>query len=405
MDLTGSLSLISFSLSAFLAGLLWFDGERRPETRVLAALLGLHALAFLLRYGFTGGSPLIVIYLPFVVFPLLALHGPLVEYFTRSSLFDEKLTGGRRLAFVLIPTAILLVYGALFALIPAFRDQRAILSQAPPVGLFSRLLLLSYNLFSLIFLVRAFQALRTYQARFQERYSNIDGLRLQFLRSFLTFIGVVYLTYVLLTLVSFLFSWSFPVTPLEGLLLLGLTYLVLYYLIRRPQIFTVPSGALDSSENARAESTTEAEQTPATDARTAPAPSAANPAPKKYARQSLDDATRRDYLQRIQAYMESERPYLDEELGLADLARAVQVPEHHLSMVINIELDQNFFQFVNAYRVDEARRLLADPELAGDTLLSIAYRAGFQSKAAFNKVFKKFTDQTPGQYRTQAASN
>ncbi|MEM8998378.1 MAG: AraC family transcriptional regulator, partial [Acidobacteriota bacterium] len=140
----------------------------------------------------------------------------------------------------------------------------------------------------------------------------------------------------------------------------------------------------------------------ATAAGAAGAPGGADPGPK-YARQSLEADTRQAHLQRIHDFMDAERPYLDGELTLADLADAVAIPKHHVSMVINIERQQNFFQFVNSYRVDAARGLLSDPGEARETLLNIAYRAGFQSKAAFNRVFKKVTGETPGQYRKARA--
>ena len=406
MTLTGSLSLISFSLSAFLAGLLWFDRERRAETRLLAALLAIHSVAFLLRYGFTSRSALVV-YLPFLVFPLLTLHGPLVELFVRRSLFDEGLTRLRRLPLLFGPAVSLVAYGVLFATIGEFRDREAILSQATPVALFSRLMILLYGVYSALFLLRAWGALRLYRERFQESFSNLDGLRLEFLRAFLGFTGAFYLAYTTLALVSFLFAWHFPVTPLESLLLLGLTYLVLYYLVRRPQIFTLTSEAPEPQSPREpprpAMEPVRASEPKASPVAQASASSTTGDRPK-YSRQSLDAATRRSHLKRIQAFMEAERPYLDGELALADLAQAVEIPKHHVSMAINIELEQNFFQFVNAYRVHEARRLLADPALAEENLLNIAYRAGFQSKAAFNKVFKKSTDQTPGQYRAAAAA-
>ncbi|MEO1086737.1 MAG: AraC family transcriptional regulator, partial [Acidobacteriota bacterium] len=277
-----------------------------------------------------------------------------------------------------------------------------------------------------VFWIRAVAALRAYRRRYEANFSNVDSLRLQFLKAFVSFIGAIYAAHIAMPLVGTLLDLRFPVTPLEGLLLLGLIYLVLYYLVRRPQIFLLtadhpgppPSPAIDPRAVEKA--AVPSAEAPAADAawpnvevpRAAAEPdptsapdviAATAPDRQKYARQSLDAETRRGLLERIQGFMDTERPYLDGELALADLAQAVGVPKHHFSMAINIELEQNFFQFVNGYRVSEARRLLADPSLADENVLSIAYRAGFQSKAAFNKVFKKATGQTPGQYRADAA--
>ena len=423
MDLTTSVSLISFSLSAFLAGLLFFDRERRPGTPLLAALLAIHSLAFLLRYGFTSQSALLVVYLPFVVFPLLTMHGPLVEHFVRRSLFEEDRTRRPFWPFAAGPLTVLVLYGLLFGLVADFRRQQAILAQTAPVALFSRTMVLIFGAYNAVFLLRAWQALRSYRDRFQESFSNLDDLRLEFLRGFLGFITAFYLAYSAMALVSFLLDWRFPVTPFESLLLLGLTYLVLYYLVRRPQIFTLPAeepadapaevpaelplkvlGAEPAQETKPRPESAPHDRQPVQEAvKPADSPTTAADPARKYARQSLDAENRRDYLERIQTFMETEQPYLDGELALADLAEAVDLAKHHVSMVINIEREQNFFQFVNSYRVDAARRLLADPSLSGENLLDIAFRAGFQSKAAFNKVFKKFTGQTPGQFRKAIA--
>jgi AraC-like DNA-binding protein len=71
---------------------------------------------------------------------------------------------------------------------------------------------------------------------------------------------------------------------------------------------------------------------------------------------------------------------------------------NHLSQVINQLEGKNFFDFVNAYRVEEVKRKMADDRSKKLTLLAIALESGFNSKTSFNMVFKKMTGQTPSQY-------
>jgi AraC-like DNA-binding protein len=66
-------------------------------------------------------------------------------------------------------------------------------------------------------------------------------------------------------------------------------------------------------------------------------------------------------------------------------------------------LHQNFFQFVNSYRVEEAKKLLRDPASSHINIAEIGFRAGFSSAASFNALFKKFTHTTPSQYQKQFA--
>lgn len=99
--------------------------------------------------------------------------------------------------------------------------------------------------------------------------------------------------------------------------------------------------------------------------------------------------------------MENKKPYLEPELGLADLARLLEVPRNQLSAVINQELGVNFYDLVNGYRVREFRALLADPRLREEKILTLAFDAGFNSKPTFNKVVLKHTGKTPSQLREE----
>jgi len=68
--------------------------------------------------------------------------------------------------------------------------------------------------------------------------------------------------------------------------------------------------------------------------------------------------------------------------------------------VINRRFEQNFFEFINKYRVAEAKKLLEDPDHAQSTMIDIMADAGFNSKATFNTFFKKLVGSTPSQYRS-----
>lgn len=102
---------------------------------------------------------------------------------------------------------------------------------------------------------------------------------------------------------------------------------------------------------------------------------------------------------KIDDYFKNERPYLEPDLTLPKLAKNLKVPHHHLSQVINEVYGQNFFDFINKYRVEEVKNKIVDPKFNKYTLLGIAYESGFNSKSAFNRVFKKFTNKTPSEFR------
>ena len=101
----------------------------------------------------------------------------------------------------------------------------------------------------------------------------------------------------------------------------------------------------------------------------------------------------------ILALMEKEKLYTETELTLKQLADKLQYPTYQVSQAINEGLGKNFYDLINSYRVEEAKRLLTDPKNENYTILSVGFEAGFNSKTTFNTVFKKFTGVTPTAYR------
>jgi AraC-like DNA-binding protein len=99
--------------------------------------------------------------------------------------------------------------------------------------------------------------------------------------------------------------------------------------------------------------------------------------------------------------MAREKPFLEYELSLEDLATKTDIPQRYLSQVVNEHFEKNFFDFVNSFRIEEAKRLLSDRTL--DLRISeVMYDSGFNSKSTFNAVFKKNIGMTPSEFRKSA---
>jgi len=104
-------------------------------------------------------------------------------------------------------------------------------------------------------------------------------------------------------------------------------------------------------------------------------------------------------IEKLKKYMNEEKPYLEEKLTLSEVALALEIPHYRLTQIFNEQLNQNFFNFINSYRVEKFKNKIVDPQNNSFTILGIAYECGFASKASFNRVFKQITNLTPSQFR------
>ena len=98
-------------------------------------------------------------------------------------------------------------------------------------------------------------------------------------------------------------------------------------------------------------------------------------------------------------YMNVQKPYLNSKLTLQELAGDLEISRHQLSALINQKQKINFYEFVNNYRVNELKSLLGDSEKKHIKMIELAYEAGFNSKASYNRIFKQLAAQTPTEYK------
>ncbi len=105
----------------------------------------------------------------------------------------------------------------------------------------------------------------------------------------------------------------------------------------------------------------------------------------------------------IETFFKQHEPYLDSALSLDIVSQKTGIPAHRISKAINLHSDKHFSDYVNFYRVEKAKIFLRDSEAQKlYTIEGIAQLCGFANKASFNKAFKKFTGQTPSEFRNAA---
>jgi AraC-like DNA-binding protein len=120
----------------------------------------------------------------------------------------------------------------------------------------------------------------------------------------------------------------------------------------------------------------------------------------KYKDSFLEPETVEQCMKKLSYVMSIEKLYRDDKLSLQTLYKKVAVTPHILSQVLNERIDKNFSDFVNGFRIEEAKKMLQEAD-EDTSVLRVCYDVGFNSKSAFYRAFKKYTDKTPIQYQKE----
>ncbi|MEP0262532.1 helix-turn-helix domain-containing protein [Dokdonia sp.] len=119
---------------------------------------------------------------------------------------------------------------------------------------------------------------------------------------------------------------------------------------------------------------------------------------KKYQKTGLTKSYALELKETLTVYFDENKPYLNSELRLDDLAEKLNLSRHHTSQIINEHFDANFFDFINSYRIEEAKKSLTSKNDLSIT--DIIFSSGFNNRVSFYKAFKKHTGTTPSSYKT-----
>lgn len=245
----------------------------------------------------------------------------------------------------------------------------------------------------------------------KENFSNIEKINLEWVGFFIRCLFAAYALYAVL--MPILVHSPDPATHFNKMVTIILAVLIYglgYRGLIQPQIFTGKSSvpAIDSKNNNEAgekqkdqaveeKQNKQEKQETLKEKENISMRTAEQSA--KYAKSSLSGQALQEGFENIKNIMEKQRLFIDPEFTLNDLAEKTGYSVHNISQIINSS-GRNFYDFVNFYRVEEVKQYLCDPEKTKKhTILSLAFDAGFNSKAAFNKIFKNLTGQTPSQYK------
>ena len=110
-----------------------------------------------------------------------------------------------------------------------------------------------------------------------------------------------------------------------------------------------------------------------------------------------------EYIERIERIMGEQKPYLIPNINFDSLSEKLDIPPRELSFTLNGHFKMNFYEFINSYRIEEAKLLLVSEDYREKTVTDIFIEVGFNSKSVFNTFFKKKVGLTPTEYRKQGA--
>ena len=215
----------------------------------------------------------------------------------------------------------------------------------------------------LIYTIFIIRRLVTYRNQIRNIYSSYETVNFNWVKYLIGGISIIWLMDIVRYLSRFFIPETFNIIEtILFIMLLIFSYLIIYKSLHQPQIFS----GIDVST------------------------------PSK--QRSLSEQSRKTYLQRLSACMQKEKPYLIPDITLMNLAEKTRIPPRSLSEVINQELNKNFYDFINYYRVKEAVAMLkSEPQ---KTILAILLESGFNSKSSFHVAFRKYTGKTPTQIKS-----
>jgi len=225
---------------------------------------------------------------------------------------------------------------------------------------------------TLFFSIFIFLKIKTYQRQIEHFASNTSEISLKWLEY------ILYLILALVVVVS-IYNLVFAMEHTNlffNSVMLIIVFSVAYSALQQKEIYPV-------NENQK-ETIIEIETSIETDI------------PKK---KIVSDGELVEFKGRLNLLMKENMPYKDPEINLIKLANMMNVTPHQLSYVINTGFNENFFRYINHFRVETAKKLISGEQMNNYSLLGIAFESGFNSKTAFNNTFKKFTNQTPSEYK------
>ena len=309
---------------------------------------------------------------------LFMLHGPFLYYYILTLVSDKRQIFKKDL-FHLVPFILFNLYILIASFSPDISEKLNIeklsLHNNPPLLFLFFLIITAFS--GTVYFLFTFKLFKRLDINIFNNFSNSADIDLDWLRKLVLLFGVIWTALISITVIHHVFHMFSMVFCTDGLFLSLSVFVILigYFGLKQNVIFT--------NENVIVTDNTSRIQ-------------------PKYSGSRLNESEEKQYAEKLISYMELLKPYLNTDLTLPQLAVELGISSHLLSQVINEHFKLNFFDFVNQYRVEAFKQRIVNPKYENFSLLGIAFECGFNSKSAFNRIFKKSTGLTPSQFKATA---
>lgn len=290
----------------------------------------------------------------FLTGPFLLLLGPFLFFYLRSIVLPETTITKKDLRhFVLFAVHLCLIVSIYFA----GKDGAYSHFLQSVVGSPWVFLVLQFG----YYLVQTNRLVRLHQKNIVDKFSNVEGMDASWLK-LIVWIFAIILIFITVAVPSLIHGIGFSTYKITSAIFYSL---ILFFIAYKGIRQRVPNETLPTNETNTV----------------------------------ADDETIQKLKDKLLAHIEQNKPFLNPELTLTDLAKQLEIGRNQLSQVINIGVGDNFYNFINKFRVDEVKQLIKEDPNRQYKIMSLANDAGFNSKSSFNSIFKKITGLTPSEYR------
>lgn len=308
----------------------------------------------------------------------VVIHSPFIFVYTLSltdSKFKLNIKYLFHFGFILI---YILAFAPYLFLSEEERVQLAMNKQDLTYHMFLPMLVLLF--FRIYFLIRTIIALYTHQLKIKQVYSFSEKVNLAWLKrityGFFFIIALSFLAYGLVSARVISIFWMDYSLVIANIIIF---FYLAYFGNRQQLVYTTQPIAEAASSKLK---------------KTSKSKTGIETSEESEKEKKLDPI-----IQALNQKMTEEKLYLNPELNIGDLANMLTIHAHQLSKLINTQLHKNFYEFVNDFRVQEFKTLVANPKNKHISILGLALDAGFNSKASFNRIFKNSTGTTPSEFR------